>query len=256
LNDAHKYRDDAKVAVRIFRPILQALKVRSTDGHPPIFLALFDELAFLNLDMCSVQFAIGDIDAQGLFITKYTKQGLLRSYIIINRKLFNVSHSKSMKEIRKIAGVHEFVHFITIIYLATNYKTADLSSKLSPRLQRTIDKLWEPNLLDLYYTLSGKKTKSGFTPPELTDSHFRLGDEGKTPDYVVLFLHFMFSRELFEAYFDNTKQVQFKKYMMTGDTENAITLLIDTLKIAAADKDVPFTTAQDQLLEWVHVYTR
>lgn len=256
MSDGSTYRDDPKIAVSIFRPVLRSLKIRSRTDHLPIFLAKYDQLAFLNLDQCSIQVALGDIDAQGIFLMKYTKQGLLRAYIILNKNLYN-SNSKGMREIRKIAGVHEFVHFIAVIFVATITKTASLRSILLHRLNRSVDKLWGPNLLELYYGLSGKNSKSGNTQSERTDAHFRIGNEGSTQDYDVLFLHLMFSRELFETYFDETIQSQFRTlYSVEADRDNAIQLLLDTLTAAANDKDVPFTTARDQLLEWVHVYMR
>jgi len=253
------YREDAIEAVRLFRPILQSLKVRSETGHNPVFLVAFDNMAFLNLDEFSIQFAVGDIDAAGLFIIKHTKQGLLRAYIILNKSLYTNStqtvQDKKLKEIRKIAGVHEFVHFIAIIYVVTVTKRSELRSTLLQRLKKTIAKMWGPNLLELYYALSGKP-RNGYEPPELTDWHFRLSYEGKTPDYEVLFLHFMFSRELFEEYFNEDKQKQFRDFFTGGQPDNAFQLLLSTLETAAADKDVPYNTAKNQLFEWAHVYLR
>jgi hypothetical protein len=233
---------------------LKALKVRERDGHQPIYLAMFDELADLNLDECSIQFAVGEIDAPGIFLIKYTEQGLLRAYIILNQNLYN-NQNKSMKEIRKIAGVHEFLHFIAIIYVASIVGSSSLRSVLLERLQKNVDRLLGPNLIALYYALSGK-INSKYSPPELTDKHFRLECEGNTPDYEMLFYHFLFSRELFESYFDTKLQLQFKSLIDIGEQDKATKLLINTLQKAADDKDVPFTTARNQLAEWVHVYTR
>jgi hypothetical protein len=255
LSNIGQYKENEKEAIKIFRPILQALKIREENNHRPVFLAEFDDLAFLNLDQCSIQFAVGKIDAASLFVVKYTKQGLLKAFIILNKKLF-ADQSKKMRIIRKIAGVHEFIHFIAMIYLATVTRTSELRSALLQRLQRTINKLWDPALDKLYQALSGQINESEFTPPELTDSHFRLGNEGKTPDYDVLFLYFMFSRELFEIYFDETKQKEFRELYSNGQTDQAIQLLLGTLEKAANDKDVPYNTARNQLFQWVHVYMR
>jgi hypothetical protein len=249
------YREDAREAVRLFRPVLRKLKIRSETGHLPVFLAAFDQLAFLNLDECSIQFAVGDIDSAGIFIIRHTPQGLLRAYIILNRQLYTNIQDLEMKKIRKIAGVHEFTHFLAIIYVATVNRRSSLKSLYLQRLQHTVEKLWGPNLLELYYALSGRP-RTGYEPPELTDSHFRLGSEGQTIDYEVLFLHFMFSRELFEGYFNNERQEQFRNLCSAGQTENAIQLLLDTLNTAATDKDVPLNTAKNQLFQWAHVYMR
>jgi hypothetical protein len=247
------YRSDIKEAVKIFRPVLQALKIRNETDHPAVFFANFDELNHLNLDECSVQVLVADIETSGMFAVKYTNQGLLRAYIILSCKLYGNSET-ARKELRKIAGVHEFVHFLAIVYVATVTGTASLRSRLLERLQRTVKKLPGANLLTLYTALTSK-VEIEEPPAELTDSHFRLGYEGSTPDYELLFLHFMFSRELFETYFDVEKQIQFKNFIVAGNNDSAIQLLVTALNKAAKDKDVPVAMALSQLLDWVHVYT-
>ena len=252
-----QYRNDPKTAVRIFRPILQELHVRDLSNKRPVFLAAFDHLAFLSLDYCSIQFAVGKIDASGIFLIKYTKQGLLRAYIILNENLYVDNNNGGIKEFRKIAAVHEFVHFIAILFVATVTKTVSLRSTLLTRLHNKVQKFWGPNSLQLYYALTGKETIPEYTHPELTDAHFRIGYEGPTPDYEVLFLHFLFSRELFETYFGEDIQNQFKQLYADPTTRNdAIKLLLQTLSTAASAKDVPINTARNQLFEWVHVYMR
>jgi hypothetical protein len=248
------YRSNIREAVRIFRPVLQGLKIRSRTDHPIIFFADFDDLAHLNLDECSVRVLIADIDTLGIFAIKYTSKKLLRAYIILSRKLYD-NPKRTIRELRKIAGVHEFVHFLAVVYVATVTGTASLRSKLLERLQHTIKRLPGADLLTLYNALTSK-VKTDDIPGELTDTHFRLNDEGPTPDYELLFLHFMFSRELFEDYFDAEKQTRFKDFTAAGDNENAIQLLTGTLYSVAHDKDVPPKLALNQLLEWVHVYTR
>lgn len=253
MTDRNQYRSDPIETVRLFRPVLRALKIRQKDGHLPVFLASFDQLAFLNFDECSIQFAAGKIEAASLFIAKYTSQGrLLRAYIIVNEKLFD-SQNKGMKEMRKIAGVHEFIHFLALIFASTLSSREEMRSMLLGRLHNKVENLWAPNLLDLYYSLSGRP---GYEHKEYTDSHFRSGYDGQTPDYEVLFLHFLFSRELFEEYFDREKQIQFRELYTSGQAENATRLLLDTLRTAADDKDVPYNTAKNQLFEWAQVYFR
>jgi hypothetical protein len=230
------------------------LKIRDESDHPVVHFVLFDHLNHLNLDECSVQVLIADTDTPGMFVAKYTKQGLLRAYIILSSKFYRMP-GKPIKEMRKIAGVHEFVHFIATVYVATVTGTAELRAKLLGRLSSVVKKLPEANLLVLYRALSSNIEQEN-APPELTDIHFRLGDEGQTPDYNLLFLHFMFSRELFEAYFDRDNQSRFKELIRDGNENEATNILIESLNRAATDKDVPINMATNQLLQWVHVYTR
>jgi hypothetical protein len=234
--------------------VLRGLKIRSETDHPIVFFAEFDELNPLNLDECSVQVLVADIDTAGMFFIKYTREGLLRAHIVLSCKLYN-NPKTVIKEQRKIAGVHEFVHFLAVVYVATATGSASLRSRLLSRLQRTVEKLPEENLLALYTALTNKITAEK-TSAELTDTHFRLDYEGPTPDYKLLFLHLMFSRELFETYFNTEKQIQFKNLVAKNDNGRAIRLLDTALNEAAQDKDIPVTMALNQLLDWVYVYTR
>jgi hypothetical protein len=248
------YRSDVEEAVRIFRPVLQGLKIRNENGHPIVYFAQFDGLRHLHLDECSVKVQVENIDTFGVFVIKYTQTGLLRAYIILSRKLYNNS-TKTMKEVRKIAGVHEFVHFIAVVYVATVIETEPLRSKLLERLQHTVKKLPGPDLLVLYNALTGE-AQTKLPPVELTDSHFRLGYEGPTPDYNLLFLHFMFSKKLFEEYFNTEKQTRFRQLIDDDDNIAASLLLVEVLEEAARDKSVPLKTAISQVLGWTHIYIR
>jgi len=246
------YRSDVKEAVRIFRPVLQNLKIRSAVSHPVVFFAAFDQLAHLSLDICSVQVVVAEMDIQGMFIIKLTKQGSLRAFIILNKMLYN-NPKRQMKELLKTAGVHEFVHFLAFIYTVTVTDTIELRKKLLQKLQHIVNKLPGTELLSLY---NGLMNKIPIEEQPFSDTHYRLGYEGQAPDYHVLFLHLMFSRELFETYFTETKQLQFKELMQNKKDDDAIQLIFKSLNEAAEDKDVPVTLALSQLMEWAHVYMR
>jgi hypothetical protein len=248
------YRTDIKEAIHVFRPVLQALKIRDQTNHPIVRFVMFDHLHHLNLDECSVQVIIADTDTPGMFVAKYTKSGLFRAFIVLSSKFYTFP-GKPIKELRKIAGVHEFVHFLAAVYVATVTGTAELRAKLLDRLSRIVKRLPEPDLLVLYNALKSNIEPEN-APPELTDKHFRLGDEGPTPDYDLLFLYLMFSRELFESYFNSDRQAEFRSLFKAGRGEEATAILIDSLNRATADKDVPVLMATNQLLQWIHVYTR
>jgi hypothetical protein len=251
LRPSSLYRTDVKEAVKLFRPVLQGLKIRSNPEHPVVFLAQFDQLAHLNIDMCTVQVVLAEMRTQGMLLIKYTKQGSLRVYIVMNKMLYN-NPKKQMREIRKMAGVHEFVHFLAMIYVITVTDTIDLREKLIVKLRGVVDKLPGADLLIFYSGLI-----NGVSPdkiPVFPDGHFRIGYEGPTPDYDTLFLHFMFSRELFETYFSKTEQDKFRDHMKKQENEKAIQIVLHSLNKAVNDKDVPVTIAMSQLMEWAHVY--
>ena len=231
---------------------MQSLKIRSATDHQVVFFAAFDQLVHLSLDFCTVQVVTAEMDIQGMFLIKLTEQGSLRAFIVLNKMLYD-NPKKQMKELLKTAGVHEFVHFLAMVYTVTVTDTIELREKLMQKLQKIVNKLPGIELLTLY---NGLMDKMPIEEKPYTDAHYRIGYEGSTPDYHVLFLHFMFSRELFEAYFDKTKQLQFKELMKNQKNDKAIQLIIKSLNEAAEDKDVPITLALNQLMEWTHVYMR
>lgn len=244
------YRSDLKEAVRAFRPVLRSLKIRSSADHPIVFIAAFDCLSHLRLETWTIRVVIAEMKVQGMFFIKETAQGSLRAYIVLNKMLYE-NPKLEMKELLKTAGVHEFVHFMAHVYAVTVTDTQGLRECLLSRLAGKIMRLPGKELLTLYNGLFEPTFGEVPTP----DTHFRLGYEGETPDYYLLFLHFMFSRELFEEYFDKEKQRQFKEIFQT-DEGKAIYLLLESLRTAAADKDVPLALANSQLMEWAHVYVR
>jgi hypothetical protein len=246
------YRFDIREAVRIFRPVLRALKIRSHEEHPIVFFAAFEDLINLSLDKWSIQVLVAEIETPGIFFFKHTKQGSLRAFIVLKKMLYD-NPKKEMKEILKTAGVHEFVHFLAIVYAVTYTKTIELRKNLLSKLQGVVQKLPGPELLTVYYGIKNKYSSGDISG--YTDTHFRLDYEGRTPDYSTLFLHLMFSRELFEEYFNRERQRHFKE-LMKQNNNRATQLILESLNTAANDKDVPVELALSQLMEWVHVYTR
>ena len=254
---SRKYRAEVIVAVRTFRPVLAALKIRDPKQHRPVFIAEFDHLHLLELDFCSIEILLADLDeCTGMFVSAYTKSGLLRNYIILNKSLFDDSKQET-KEQLKITGAHEFCHVIAILYAATAVTIELLKEKILHRLNARIDRLPKETLIKIYNLLSNKAPQEDQFFEELTDKHFRLDIEGATPDYNIIFYHFMFSKDLFETEFTVEKQTEFKQLIETKDKQNedkAINLLVEAIIKVAREKCVPYRLAFNQVLEWVHTY--
>jgi hypothetical protein len=149
------YRTEVKSAVKAFRPVLAALKIRSPEQYRLVYIAEFDHLQLLDLDFCSVEILIAELDdCSGIFASAYTKTGLLRNYIILDSSLFDKSNN-DIREQLKITGVHEFCHFIAIIYAATVGMTIEsLKESIIKRLNARIDKLPKETLIKIYNRLS------------------------------------------------------------------------------------------------------
>jgi hypothetical protein len=151
---SRKYRAEVIAAVRTFRPVLAALKVREPNQHRPVFIAEFDHLHLLELDFCSIEILIADLDeCTGMFVSSYTKSGLLRNYIIFNQSLFDKAKLETREQL-KITGVHEFCHFIAILYAATAVTIDLLKQNILHRLNARIDRLPKDILIKIYNLLS------------------------------------------------------------------------------------------------------
>ncbi|MDR3170537.1 MAG: hypothetical protein LBU17_02785 [Treponema sp.] len=222
-----------------------------------VFLAGFDHLHLLDLDFCSIEILIADLnECTGMLISSYTKSGLLRNYIILNKSLLNSSGPVAENQL-KIVGVHEFCHFIAILYAATVVSIEALKESILHRLNGRIDKLPKETLINLYNLLANKASDEYPLLDELTDRHFRLDVEGDTPDYNILFYHFMFSKDLFETDFTPVKQAEFKRLVETKDTQNlktAVQLLVKSIETVSKAKCVPYKLAFNQVSKWVHSY--
>ena len=111
--------------------------------------------------------------------------------------------------------------------------------------------------MDIFYGYLLSTEKDNNELQDFEDSHFRLGFEGETVDYDVLFKHFLFSKELFEKYFDKKKQQQFTSLIKSQNEKQileAFQLYVDTVVIAANDKSVRKDFAKKQAFTWASDY--
>jgi uncharacterized protein YeeX (DUF496 family) len=250
------YRTDVQAAVRIFRPVLKALNIRNSKKYRPVYFSEFLHLDFLNLDYCSIEILIADLDdCVGLFVSSYTKKKLLRNYLILNSSLF--SEHREITEKLKITAVHEFCHFLAIIYALTTVSIEELKERIAARLTSKIDKLPNETIVELYTLLSSKAPKNTDLD-EATDKHFRLDYEDSTIDYYILFCHLLFSRELFETEFDIEKQKEFKHLFnqrAKNAQDRAIVLLLESLEKVCEEKSILYSFAYKQLIKWAYKYT-
>lgn len=115
-------------------------------------------------------------------------------YIVIQNALY-----KKSLEYVKFVGVHEFCHFMAIVYSITSTSIEKQREFLLNRLKTKVDELSLDSLNKFIMALDAKENVDKL--PDFADEHFRLNCEGDTISYALLFRHFMLSKELFEEYF-------------------------------------------------------
>lgn len=254
MNRADAYRTDVNTAVRFFRPVLAKLNIRNADKQKPVYLAEFDHLDFLNMDYCVVTVLLADMkDTKGLFFCRKTEQ-ICYFYIVINVSLYKDENLEKVK----MVGVHEFCHFMALLYSLSATVIEHQRDVMTERLSQKIDELNNKSL-DRFYSALNNFEKDNDYVPELDDDHFRLGYEGNTADYDVLLKNFLISKELFDEYFTPEKQEKFRKLMDTTDDAQigkALLLFSETVNAVAKAKSIPRNFAFKQAISWVKEYLR
>lgn len=250
------YRTDVVTAVSFFRPVLAKLNLRDREKQEPVYLAEFDHLDILQLNNVVVTVLIADLKKSGgLFFCRRTNTNTLTyCYIVINASLYKETNLQKVK----VAGVHEFCHFMAIIYTLTATTIEHQRDILLKRLSKKVDDLGLDSL-NRFYEALGNTCRAESDVPEYDDEHFRLGCEGKTVDYDVLFKYLLFSKELFEEFFTKEKQTDFRIFMEKTDddsTKKALELYITAKDAAAKAKDIPERLAFHQSLIWVKDYLK
>lgn len=256
----NQYRTNVEVAIKYFRPILSALKIRERDKQDLVYLANFDHLDLLNLDNVVITVLLADLDTtEGMFFCR-EENSYFHCYIVINNKLYD----KKLITKVKVAGIHEFCHFMAVIYTLTITSIESQKQNLQNRIKQKVDELSSESLNRLYSVLSNspiiakEECNSGNESiPELDDSHFRLNCEGSTIDYDILFKNFLISKELFEQYFDKAKQNTFRDLMNSKekkDNETAYLLWENCLKDISNTKSIPIRFAFEMTIPWIKSY--
>lgn len=241
------YRTDIATAVKFFRPVLSALYIRNKDKQGIVYLASFDNLEFLNLDNWVIRVLVADLKQAGGMFFYREENGYVHCYIVINNSLYSGN-----MEIVKVVGVHEFCHFMATVYSITATSIEKQREFLLARLQEKIDELSKDSLNRFFRALaSGNLLKD---TSELEDEHYRLGCEGNTVNYVVLFKHLMFSKELFEEHFIDSDRKRIKELMNSKQEEQAAILFSKKIEEIAKEKAVPYNLAISQGRTWAKDY--
>jgi hypothetical protein len=259
------YRSKLERAVVVFRPILRALHIRERERHTNIRLAQFANLELLDLDKWSIGVRAVDFPEEsclGLFAARIEPENneRVRCYIFIKKSLFDSlsdkETDKKTKEGIKIIGVHEFCHFLALLYAVTALSIDHAREILLDRLKKKTDSFYKKDLeafervfveknFDEYYDLLG-----------FNDAHYRLDCEGETPNYQELFLYFLFSRGLLETDFTKEKQKQFRNLLKCNKMEEAFSLLNESIIKITDEKWIKRDIALHQVSKWLNVYVR
>ena len=173
----------------------------------------------------------------------------MQSYIILDDVLF--VEAKVPKIIKKAVVVHEFCHFLALVYACISTSEGLFQERLKERLSKIIDVLTNEQTLNLYRLLRKVRLLSAdFSSFEQTkDDHFRLNYEDLELSYKDLFRNFLLSRQLFDEFFHEEAKEEFFNLLRNGQTQNALDLYLNIAKKIAEEKCLPEEFAENQAID-------
>lgn len=244
--------NDLEYAVDYFRPILQSLQIRQGIFDRPVFLSAFPHLWSLdNIGKWVITVLRANlVDSKAKFMSQYHKKsGLMECYIIIDDAC--LINAKVPNEIRKAVTVHEYCHFLALIYASISTTEENLSQRLRERLSKIVDALTNDQVLKLYQLLNTvRPLGDDFATFEQTkDDHFRLNCENLDLSYTDLFKNFLLSRQMFDSFFPEKDKERFSLLLRSGNIQDAFDLYIDIAKKIATDKWLPENFAINQSID-------
>jgi hypothetical protein len=160
----------------------------------------------------------------------------MECYIVLDTTFF--INAKVPNEIRKAVAVHEFCHFLALLYASISTTEEILREKLRGRLSKIVDELTNEQVIKLYQLLNKMRPiGDDFSDFEQTkDDHFRLNCENLDLSYSDLFRNFLLSRQMFDEFFSKKYRDQFFNLLKDGKTQEALDIYLEISKTIAREK--------------------
>jgi hypothetical protein len=173
----------------------------------------------------------------------------MEGYIILDEIFF--TGTKVPNEIRKAVSVHEFCHFLALLYASISTTEEILRERLRERLSKIIDELTNEQVIKLYQLLNKMRPLSDeFSTFELTrDDHFRLNCENLDLSYSDLFKNFLLSRQMFDEFFHKEDREKFFFLLKEGKTQEALDMYFKIAETIAREKWLPEQFAKNQAID-------
>ncbi|MBQ0167233.1 MAG: hypothetical protein KBT02_09020 [Treponema sp.] len=246
-----RYRDDVETAVKLFRPVLRHLNLREPEHQQTVYLADEEQLDFIdeigNVCISVLLTELKNISAA--FLQKKTENWNV-CYIVIDANLYK----ESLCDV-KMAGVHEFCHFMALIYALSKTSISRQNEYFERRLSNKLDELTKNSFNNFIIAMSNDLKIDSID--ELTNDHYQLGIDNTSIDYIELLKGFLFSKELFEEYFNDVEQHNFSVMWKSEnkDTRTAAALRYkEVIDEAAKNKSVNQKLAERQAYKWAMDY--
>lgn len=223
-------------AFSLFRPILQDLHLQDLNQKNYVRTSMKKYgLIKHNMERCvivALRYSFTDPNDKGVFVWTYDKKrDFYVLYIIINDNLYNkdMSHEGCVK--RKIVTTHEFTHCTAAMLSLSKMKSSELVTSLQKSMRKNVDVIQSVDIDSVMSEFSkeldedSKPNKTELSFRKFDDDHFRTGYEGFEGSYYDLNTNFLFSKQLFEEFFDNKQRQTFKECIKQGKLQEAVGLI-------------------------------
>lgn len=234
-------------AYSIFRPLLRDLHLQSLQDRT--YLRTSNKKYNLikhHMERCvivALRYKFSNENDKGVFVWTYDKKRKFYVlYIVINDNLYNanMNHEDCVK--RKLVTTHEFTHCTAAMLSLSKICSEHLIDSLQKSMRKNVDVIQSVDVDSVMSEFKkeisedNKSEKTDLSFRKFDDEHFRTGYEGFEGSYYDLNSNFLFSKQLFEEYFEKQEQLSFKEYIKQDFLQEAVILLKNASEAVIKEK--------------------
>lgn len=233
----------------LFRPLLKDLHLQSLENRTYIRTSQKKYgLVRHNMGRCvivALRYKFSNKNDKGVFVWTYDKKhDFYILYIVINDNLYKggISHEDCVK--RKIVTTHEFTHCSAAMLSLSRIATLQLIESLQKSMRKNVDVIQSVDIDSVMSEFKkeikskSKAEKSDLSFRKFDDEHFRTGYEGFEGSYYDLNTNLLFSKQLFEEFFDKQSRQDFKECIKNKEPAEAVALLTEAAETVINEKSL------------------
>jgi len=221
----HKFTYDLESAVDCFFPVLDYLQIKEdiSDDPTSACLSYFEDLKEIDtINKWEIIILKADLkadfknnDGTAKFILKYSdpelKDSILKCFIVIDKIFYTQNENcKVAHETKRIIAVHEFVHFLSVVFLRLHNPRTIFLKILTERLSEKIN-IYLKDTLELYKFFNEIRPIDDFNSDQTSDKHFRLEKYDPPLNYSELCRNLMLPYKLFDKHFPKEEKEEFSR---------------------------------------------
>jgi len=234
----NKFTYDLESAIDCFLPVLEHLQIKEdiSDNPETVCLSHFRnlknieiinkwEIIILKADLKAdlknndrtAKFILSSVDPE-------LKDSMLKCFIVIDKIYYLKNENcKSVNETRVIIAVHEFMHFLSFVFLRLHNSRTVFLKILKERLSEKINYLLK-DTLELYKFFNEIRLIDDFDSDQTRDKHFRLEKDDPPLNYRELYRNLMLPLQLFDKHFSKEEKEEFSSLWKRQGYREAIEL--------------------------------